>query len=61
MAQAAATLCELFPGRLWVALGSGEASNEHITGEPWPARRRRAPRARGEGTLVDLFEDREHR
>jgi probable non-F420 flavinoid oxidoreductase len=36
VAQAAATLCELFPGRLSVALGTGEFSNEHITGEPWP-------------------------
>ena len=25
---------ELFPDRLWVALGTGEASNEHITGAP---------------------------
>ena len=25
VAQAAATLCEMFPGRLWVALGTGEA------------------------------------
>ena len=33
IAQAMATLCEMFPGRLWVALGTGEASNEHITGE----------------------------
>src|SRR5687768_6661947 len=36
VAQALATLLELFPGRLVVALGSGEASNEHITGERWP-------------------------
>ena len=36
VAQAAATLCEMFPGRLWIALGSGEAANEHITGDPWP-------------------------
>ncbi|HVF31643.1 MAG TPA: TIGR03885 family FMN-dependent LLM class oxidoreductase [Acidimicrobiales bacterium] len=34
--QAMATLAELFPGRFWAALGSGEASNEHITGDPWP-------------------------
>ena len=34
------------PGRLWVALGTGEASNEHITGEPWPAKRVRAARLR---------------
>ncbi len=36
VAQAIATLGEMFPGRLWVCLGSGEASNEHITGERWP-------------------------
>src|SRR5690606_21000294 len=31
-AQAIATLAEMFPGRFWAALGSGEALNEHITG-----------------------------
>jgi probable non-F420 flavinoid oxidoreductase len=36
IAQAIATLGEMYPERLWVALGSGEASNEHVTGEPWP-------------------------
>src|SRR5690606_11972601 len=36
IAQAAATLCQMFPGRFWMALGSGEAMNEHITGERWP-------------------------
>ena len=36
IAQALATLAEMFPGRLWVCLGSGEASNEHITGDGWP-------------------------
>lgn len=36
IAQAAATLAEMFPARFWVALGSGEASNEHITGDRWP-------------------------
>jgi alkanesulfonate monooxygenase SsuD/methylene tetrahydromethanopterin reductase-like flavin-dependent oxidoreductase (luciferase family) len=43
VAQAAATLCEMFPGRLWVALGTGEASNEHITGDPWPDKATRQP------------------
>jgi probable non-F420 flavinoid oxidoreductase len=38
VAQAIATLGEMFPGRLWVALGSGEASNEHITGDRWPGK-----------------------
>ena len=46
IAQAAATLCEMFPGRLWVALGTGEASNEHITGEPWPPKAKRNARLR---------------
>lgn len=41
IAQAAATLAEMFPGRFWLALGSGEAANEHITGDGWPAKSRR--------------------
>jgi probable non-F420 flavinoid oxidoreductase len=44
VAQAGATLAELFPGRFWMALGSGEYSNEHITGEPWPDKSRRNER-----------------
>src|ERR671914_1520437 len=46
VAQAAATLCELFPGRLSVALGTGEFSNEHITGGPWPDKKVRNARLR---------------
>jgi probable non-F420 flavinoid oxidoreductase len=46
VAQAAATLCELFPGRLSVALGTGEYSNEHITGAPWPGKDVRNARLR---------------
>jgi len=38
IAQAAATLTELFPGRFWLALGSGEAINEQITGHHWPSK-----------------------
>ena len=36
VAQAIATLAQMFPGRIWAALGSGEASNERITGHEWP-------------------------
>lgn len=36
IAQAAATLTAMYPGRFWAALGTGEASNEHITGQVWP-------------------------
>ena len=43
-AQKIATLAEMFPGRFWVALGSGEASNEHITGDRWPRKEVRTRR-----------------
>lgn len=43
-AQAVASLLEMYPQRLWVALGTGEASNEHITGARWPDKATRAAR-----------------
>jgi probable non-F420 flavinoid oxidoreductase len=46
VAQAAASLCQMYPGRLWVALGTGEASNEHITGDRWPSKAERNARLR---------------
>jgi probable non-F420 flavinoid oxidoreductase len=46
VAQAVATLGAMFPGRFWVALGSGENSNEHITGERWPRKELRDARLR---------------
>ncbi len=36
VAQAAATLGAMYPGRFWLGLGSGEALNEHFVGGPWP-------------------------
>lgn len=36
VAQAAATLAAMYPGRHWLALGSGEALSDHIVGERWP-------------------------
>jgi probable non-F420 flavinoid oxidoreductase len=44
VAQAAATLCEMYPDRFWLAVGSGEALNEHITGERWPVKSERNER-----------------
>jgi coenzyme F420-dependent glucose-6-phosphate dehydrogenase len=41
VAQASATLAEMFPDRFWLALGSGERVNEDITGLPWPAKAER--------------------
>jgi len=35
-AQKIATLGEMYPGRFWAALGSGENINEHVTGDRWP-------------------------
>jgi probable non-F420 flavinoid oxidoreductase len=46
IAQAIATLDEMYPGRLTVALGSGEASNEHVTGGRWPPKAERNARLR---------------
>ena len=44
IAQAIATLAEMFPGRFWAALGSGEALNEHVTGDRWPGKAERDAR-----------------
>lgn len=44
IAQAAATLEEMFPGRFWVAFGSGQALNEAMTGARWPAKPERNAR-----------------
>jgi len=46
IAQAVGTLEAMFPGRFWVALGTGEASNEHITGGGWPRKPVRNARLR---------------
>ena len=44
VAQSAATLAEMFPGRFRLAIGTGEALNEHITGNPWPSKPERQRR-----------------
>ncbi|WP_067471725.1 TIGR03885 family FMN-dependent LLM class oxidoreductase [Actinomadura hibisca] len=46
IAQAIGTLGAMFPGRFWAALGTGEASNEHITGAGWPRKDVRSARLR---------------
>lgn len=52
IAQAGATLAQMFPGRFWMALGSGEAANEHITGDRWPEKATRNARL---GECVDVM------
>jgi probable non-F420 flavinoid oxidoreductase len=44
IAQAIGTLASMYPGRFWAALGTGEASNEHITGAGWPRKEQRNAR-----------------
>jgi coenzyme F420-dependent glucose-6-phosphate dehydrogenase len=36
VAQAAATVASLMPGRFFLGVGTGEALNEHIVGRHWP-------------------------
>ncbi|MGQ4273229.1 TIGR03885 family FMN-dependent LLM class oxidoreductase [Terrihabitans sp. B22-R8] len=53
VAQAGATLAQMFPGRFrWMALGTGEALNEHILAEPWPDKAERTERLRA---AVDII------
>ena len=54
IAQAIGTLGAMFPGRFWAALGSGEFSNEHITGGDWPRKDVRNARLR---ESVDVIRD----
>src|SRR5690606_6338179 len=44
IAQAAATLDQMFPERFWLCQGSGQALNENITGDKWPAKEMRNAR-----------------
>jgi probable non-F420 flavinoid oxidoreductase len=46
IAQSIGTLGAMYPGRFWAALGTGEASNEHITGQGWPRKDIRTARLR---------------
>src|SRR5438045_6188908 len=44
IAQAAATMAALYPGRFWLGLGSGEALNAHVVAGYRPERRQRPHR-----------------
>lgn len=52
VAQAIATLAEMFPGRYSVELGSGEAINECITGDPWPEKEKRNQRLEESAAVI---------
>ncbi|WP_106796592.1 TIGR03885 family FMN-dependent LLM class oxidoreductase [Rhizobium sp. H4] len=54
-AQAGATVAQMFPGRLpWIAVGSGQAMNEHVTGDRWPSKPERNERLRA---AVEIMRD----
>src|SRR3954452_22373036 len=42
VAQAAATVATMMPGRFFLGVGTGEHLNEHIVGAPWPRYAERA-------------------
>jgi coenzyme F420-dependent glucose-6-phosphate dehydrogenase len=46
VAQAIATLAQMYPGRVWTAFGSGQFINEHVTGSGWPTEEERDERLR---------------
>jgi probable non-F420 flavinoid oxidoreductase len=52
IAQAAATLAVMHGDRFWLAVGSGEALNECITGEPWPPKDVRNARLREAADVI---------
>lgn len=52
IAQASATLDAMFPGRFSLAIGSGQALNETITGEYWPAKHERNERLRAAADII---------
>jgi coenzyme F420-dependent glucose-6-phosphate dehydrogenase len=55
IAQAAATLSVMFPDRFWIAVGSGQLLNEHITGERWPIKDDRNERLRESADIMRLL------
>jgi coenzyme F420-dependent glucose-6-phosphate dehydrogenase len=44
IAQAVATLDEMFPGRFWISVGSGQLLNEGVRGSYWPPKQVRNER-----------------
>ena len=51
IAQAAATVAAMMPGRFFLGVGTGENLNEHILGDRWPAYAVRAEHAEDEVML----------
>lgn len=61
IAQAVATLDQMFPKRFWYCAGSGQAINENITGEKWPAKDLRNARLRESVEVMrELWTEEDH-
>jgi probable non-F420 flavinoid oxidoreductase len=52
IAQACATLAEMFPERFWIAVGSGQYLNEHVTGTGWPDKHERNARLKESANIM---------
>jgi coenzyme F420-dependent glucose-6-phosphate dehydrogenase len=52
LAQAVATICEMFPDRFWMAVGSGQLLNEGITGKRWPSKVERNERLKESAAIM---------
>jgi coenzyme F420-dependent glucose-6-phosphate dehydrogenase len=56
VAQAAATVTAMMPGRFFLGLGTGENLNEHVTGQRWPsANERRELLREAVGVIRELW------
>jgi coenzyme F420-dependent glucose-6-phosphate dehydrogenase len=60
VAQAMGTLASLFPGRMWLGVGTGESMNEAPLGTDWPDPKERFARLKEAVTIIQtlLTEDR---
>jgi len=57
IAQAAATVADMMPGRFFLGVGTGELLNEHITGDHWPPiELRQKMLAEAVGIIRDLWQ-----
>ncbi|MCZ3364561.1 MULTISPECIES: TIGR03885 family FMN-dependent LLM class oxidoreductase [Methanobacterium] len=52
IAQATATLTEMYPERFWIAVGSGQLLNESITGDKWPPKSIRNERLKESAKII---------
>lgn len=52
IAQAAATIAEMYSNRFWLALGSGQLLNEGITGDKWLIKSERNERLKESASII---------